>query len=203
MSETLTIHQSLADYSGNLAVLEKMVEVPGDVLEIGALTGGGTRALGRWAGAHGRTTIVVDVFSPGLDWTRNADNRPMSEIYDEVLGGANNWRLFAHNTVEVQRMIVYRMRSSEVAFHPDQRFCFAFIDGSHAYEDVKADARLVWPFVSPDGCMGFDDYGHDLPGVERAVDEFVAEAGDEVAYVRSFGYQRYVFKRPATMGQGA
>lgn len=196
MCEALTIHQSLADYSGNLAVLEEMVDTPGDVLEIGALTGGGTRTLGRWASAHGRTMVVVDVFSPGLDRTRNTDDRAMAEIYDEVLDGADNWQLFAHNTVELERMIVYRMRSSEVTFPHDQRFCFAFIDGSHAYDDVKADARLVWPALSPGGCLAFDDYGHDLPEVEQAIDEFVAEAGEEVADTRTIGYQRYVFKRP-------
>jgi len=194
MFEALTIHQSLADYSGNLALLQELGDIPGDVLEIGALTGGGTRALGQWANAPEKT-MVVDVFSPTLDWTRDTDDRAMAKIYQEVLAGADNWQLFAHNTSAVERMLVYRMRSLEVVFPEGAHFCFAFIDGSHAYEDVLADARLVWPAVSPGGWIGFDDYGHDLPQVEQAVDEFAAEVGERIDEVRTTGVQRYLGKR--------
>lgn len=197
MSQSLIFHHSLADYSGNLDILNGLDDVPGDVLEIGALTGGGTRALGGWANSHGRTMVVIDVFMPSLDRTVNTDDREMAEIYHEVLHGADNWQLFAYNTTSVERMMIYRMRSSEVVFPQNQRFCFAFIDGSHAYKDVLADARLVWPAISPGGWMAFDDYGHDLPEVEMAIDEFAAEIAPEIAEIRTFGYQKYLCKKPA------
>lgn len=195
MCDTLKRHESLADYSGNLSLLEELTTVPGDVLEIGALTGGGSRALGCWANAHDRTMVVVDIFGPESDRTMNTDHRRMADIYEEVLEGANNWQLFAYNTTEVARMVVYRMPSSEVVLPERQRFCFAFIDGSHAHDDVLSDAEMVWPFLSPGGWMGFDDYGHDLPEVEQAIDEFTEAHRDEIGELRTTGYQRYLRRR--------
>lgn len=196
MCNALKHHESLADYPGNLALLEGLAHVPGDVLEIGALTGGDSRALGSWANAHGKTMVVIDVFVPGTDVTENTDRHSMADIYDEVLEGANNWHLFAYNTAEVKRRVVYRLPSSDVVLPERQRFCFAFVDGSHAYDDVLADAELVWPHLSARGWTGFDDYGHDLPEVDKAIDLFTEMHREEIDEVRTTGYQRYLRRRP-------
>lgn len=46
-----------------------------------------------------------------------------------------------------------------------------YIDGSHAYEDVKADLAAYWPLLRSGGVMFGDDY-IEWPTVRRAVDEF-------------------------------
>jgi Methyltransferase domain len=182
----------LSDYVTVLGVLDECATVPGDVLEIGALTGAGSRVLGEWAQEHGRVLIVVDIFAPGTDTTQNTDDRMMADIYREVLGSHDNWELFAHNTAPITRMIVYRMPSRCVVFPSEQRLCLAFVDGSHIYEDVLRDAGLAWNALSPGGWCGFDDYDHDLPSVHRAVDDFLESVRDEVSEVRDVGVQRFV-----------
>ena len=46
-----------------------------------------------------------------------------------------------------------------------------YIDGSHDYEDCKADLANYWPLLRQGGILFGDDY-EAWPGVTRAVDEF-------------------------------
>jgi hypothetical protein len=46
-----------------------------------------------------------------------------------------------------------------------------YIDGSHDYEDCKADLANYWPLLRQGGILFGDDY-QAWPGVTRAVDEF-------------------------------
>lgn len=50
---------------------------------------------------------------------------------------------------------------------------FLYIDGSHAYEDVKADFNNFLPIMSSEGIIGFDDLWHD--GVSRFWQEIKSE----------------------------
>jgi hypothetical protein len=47
-----------------------------------------------------------------------------------------------------------------------------YLDGSHAYTDVRADLAAWWPMLAPGGVMFGDDLA--MPGVGQAVKEFVA-----------------------------
>lgn len=58
------------------------------------------------------------------------------------------------------------------------KFDFICIDGSHYYEDIKADLINAKKLLSDDGIIVIDDYNHKYNfngdyGVKRAVDEFV------------------------------
>ena len=44
-------------------------------------------------------------------------------------------------------------------FHPQHRFDFIYIDGSHIARDVLEDAILSWRLLKKDGILFFDDYG--------------------------------------------
>jgi len=47
-----------------------------------------------------------------------------------------------------------------------------FVDGSHVYEDVRADFAVWSTHLAPGAVVAFDDYGTPRnPGVRRAVDE--------------------------------
>lgn len=48
---------------------------------------------------------------------------------------------------------------------------FCFIDGSHEYEDVKADIIAYLPKIKKGGIIAGHDYSPDWPGVVKAVDE--------------------------------
>jgi len=53
---------------------------------------------------------------------------------------------------------------------------FVYIDGNHQYEYVKKDITLYYPLVKQGGILGGHDYPT-IPGVARAVDEFVEQHG--------------------------
>lgn len=57
----------------------------------------------------------------------------------------------------------------------DKSFDFVFVDGSHKYEDVKADIRLWLPKVRVGGIIAGHDYWspQNECGVKKAVDELI------------------------------
>jgi hypothetical protein len=52
-----------------------------------------------------------------------------------------------------------------------------YVDGSHDYEDVRADLEAWWPVLRGGGTMFGDDYCQYWSGVIRAVDEHAAAHG--------------------------
>jgi len=64
--------------------------------------------------------------------------------------------------------------SKEVVPSLKQKFDYIYIDGSHLYEDVKADIENSWPLLKKGGIMVCDDY-ETKPGVKKAVNEFAKE----------------------------
>ena len=68
---------------------------------------------------------------------------------------------------------------------------WAWIDGDHTYEAVKADLKRFSRLVKPGGCLAGDDYvlGWWGNGVIRAVDEFVAEGHGTL---QRFGRQHFL-----------
>jgi predicted O-methyltransferase YrrM len=101
--------------------------------------------------------------------------------YDEFLKNAKD--------CGVSEFIEPIRATSEVAskLFSDDTFDFLFIDGSHEYEDVKADLGFWYPKLKGGGIIAGDDYDPAHPGVIQAVDErFDAEAKKQwpVWYVR-------------------
>lgn len=78
---------------------------------------------------------------------------------------------------------IMRMTSKEAAeFFDDGSLDFAYIDANHDYRACKEDLNLWWPKVRRGGIFAGHDYlNGELPsgryGVKKAVDEFMAEAG--------------------------
>ena len=66
-----------------------------------------------------------------------------------------------------------------------------FIDGSHEYEDVKADFEAWWPRLSPEGIMALHDT-ISKPGVSKLIEEIINGRDDfinpilvdEITYIR-------------------
>lgn len=59
-----------------------------------------------------------------------------------------------------------------------------YVDGSHVYEDVRADLEAWRRHLAPDAVVAFDDYGtKPNPGVRRYVDELVDAGAVAVFHV--------------------
>lgn len=83
---------------------------------------------------------------------------------------------FIQNVSPVREFIKpIRLPSLEGAkLYEDGTLDFVMIDGSHQYDDVKADIEAWFPKVRPGGVLSGDDYN--WGGVKRAVDELVSGA---------------------------
>jgi predicted O-methyltransferase YrrM len=144
----------------------------GIILEIGAYLGRSTCCLAAGAKVSGGRVYSIDLWQnfnhiPGEQnlaaWQRNLNTRGLS---------ARAIRGNSH-TVPWKRQIA-----------------MLFIDGSHEYEDAKADFERFYPFVLPGGTIAFHDAkGHDWPGVERAWGEVKGQLKD-TGMVDSIGFGR-------------
>jgi methyltransferase family protein len=161
-----------------------IARVEGDVLEIGALLGGGTAKLCGWfaRNAAGKLVVTVDVFDPEFDATATAEGWSMGELYAARLGDRDQRSVFDEVTrgCENLRVVVGDSTAVEV---PVKRLAFAFVDGSHVPADVRSDFELVWTRLSPGGIAAFHDYGGDLPGVTQTLHECIGAHADEIARV--------------------
>jgi predicted O-methyltransferase YrrM len=116
-------------------------------------------------GSHaGRSTIV-------LSNSRRlvcVDHFTEQDIFDK----------FAKNTAGLKNVQFIKKKSVEAAEDfPDNCADVIFIDGSHEYEDVKADIKAYWEKLGIGGRFIFHDYIPEFPGVIKAIDEFVKEIG--------------------------
>lgn len=75
------------------------------------------------------------------------------------------------------RFFVRRTRSELEAVHwPENTMDFIYLDANHEYEHVRQDLEIWWQSLIPGGIFACHDYlSINLPGVKRAVDEFVAK----------------------------
>jgi len=80
---------------------------------------------------------------------------------------------FSQNISPVaQNLKTMRMPSLEASEQiSDKSLDGVFIDGSHEYEDVRADILAWQPKVRPGGILAGHDYVFLWPGVEKAVNE--------------------------------
>lgn len=134
--------------------------------------------IGSWLGrsaalmaveiANSRKDIKFDCIDPWSDGGPDLKHKVVQmkeSIYDQ----------FLRNTRPVASYITtHRMPSLEgVKLYEDQSLDFVLIDGSHQYEDVKADIAAWLPKMKKGGLLAGDDYN--WSGVSRAVREAFGE----------------------------
>jgi len=80
--------------------------------------------------------------------------------------------MWKHTPLALESVNILRCRSVQAArmFDP-KTVWFAFIDGSHHYEDVAADLAAWEPLIKPGGILAGHDHTDGFPGVLRAVAE--------------------------------
>jgi SAM-dependent methyltransferase len=178
-----------SDWVGYELLLEELERhgidrVEGDVLEIGALLGGGTAKLCGWLArrAPEKRVIAIDVFDPSFDPTATVEGWKMSELYAATLRERDQRKLFDQVTAGCGNLVVVAGDSTTVEI-PADRLAFAMVDGSHMAEHVRSDFERVWERLSPGGIAAFHDYGGDLPGVTHTLHERIGRHADEIARV--------------------
>jgi SAM-dependent methyltransferase len=178
-----------SDWVGYEVLLEEIERnridrVEGDVLEIGALLGGGTAKLCGWFARHapGKRVVTVDVFDPSFDPTTTMEGWSMDELYASSLGDRNQREVFDDVTGGCTNLTVVAGDSTAVEL-PAERLAFAFVDGSHVAEDVHTDFETVWRRLAPGGIAAFHDYGANLPGVTHTLHACIGAHAAEIVRV--------------------
>ncbi len=187
-----------SEYERLLQVVDRkqLAQLPGDVVEIGVLLGGGTYKLCKYfeRAAPEKRVYAIDVFDPGFDITPSTEGPRMSEVYTEALAGRSQREVFDEITRSCPNLEVIAGDSAKVALPTDQ-VVFAYIDGNHAAEYVRSDFELVWSKLSPGGLVAFDDYGEDHPAVTQTVHALVGEHAGEIRRVWAAGWRTFFVER--------
>jgi len=167
----------LSGYESLLRVIvrERLYELDGDFVEIGAFLGGGTYKLCKLLElrAPQKRLYSIDVFAADLDRTSCTQGDTMAEIYARVLQGRDQLAVYKDVTRGCANLTTIVGDSAKVDL-PCRTVAFAYVDGNHDPAYVRGDFDLVWPRVVSRGVVAFDDYGFDLPGVTAAIDDRIA-----------------------------
>jgi SAM-dependent methyltransferase len=171
---------------------DKIYELEGDVVDIGAFLGGGTAKLAKFFGKYDKKVYAIDVFDPTFDANRTEDGTVISSIYLNVLAqkpyhalqGRGQYEIYKEVTKKYSNIITIIGDSKYVSL-PCEKLCFTFIDGCHDADHVKSDFNLVWPKTVSGGIVGYHDYGVDMPQanppqVAEAIDELLETNKDDI-----------------------
>lgn len=176
------IHNILAEYAS-------AVPEDGTIIELGAMFGRSTYALG-----HNKKPsvelITIDIWQtyilPDYPAIRFHDNLCSEEARLEVfeairkgpyrLEGDDMYRLWKKWTLNIPNLVSFRRLTD----WPNKDMPLAdliFHDAGHEYLGVKADLVRWWPKLKRRGILIIDDYEPQFPGLVKAVNEFVEQEG--------------------------
>jgi len=158
-------------------------KLPGDFIEIGAFTGGGTVKLARLARKYHKKVYVIDIFNPRADKTATADGTTMSDIYLAFLEGQSQLDMYQKATRSFNNIVTIIEDSKNVRFPGAQQFVFGFIDGNHHPDYVINDFHVIWHNLVPGGVLGLHDYDFELPDVTATINRLVQEYGNEISEI--------------------
>lgn len=137
------------------------------ILEVGSWKGRSTRAMADNLPVGG-VLYAVDTWKGQLT----------QEVHQkEITAHEEGWLLaeFKRNLSGLNNVVTIQMTSLEAANKfRGESFDMIFIDGSHDYEDVKADILAWLPLLSPGGVFCGHDYTWSAH-VARAVNECIAQ----------------------------
>lgn len=149
--------------------------------------GGLAVEIGVWQGEF--STEILELIAPDelvlIDpWAHIVDDSH-SEAFVGRTDNSKMDRIFA----KVSKKFAKEIKSGEVSMvrdfsvpaldkFADASISFAYVDGDHSYDGVKADLAALFPKMKTGGIMAFDDYhrrGWWGDGVIRAINEFLGQ----------------------------
>ncbi len=181
----MTGKASAIDFVGYEVLIEFIREhslqrLPGDMIEIGVFSGGGTVKLAGFARKYGKKVYAVDIFDPCADKTETPDGVKMSDIYQAFLEGRSQLEVYQETTRRFDNIVTIREDSKKVRFPGEQKFMFGFIDGNHRPDYIRNDFHIVWRNLVPNGVLGFHDYNSELPEVTETINSLMSEHEAEI-----------------------
>ncbi len=191
----LRIQKNLAPYNTLIDYIKKnrIYLLDGDVVEIGALVGGGTKKLAGFFAPYKKQIITIDLFDMDADNSFTYRGESLSRFYRSLLGRRNLRDEFNRNTRGLKNVTVYAQDSLHVELKSSTKLCFSFIDGNHTPKYVNSDFNLVWQFTVPGGIVAFDDYNGDLPETTLAIESVIKSHEEEIERVDINLKKRIVF----------
>ena len=178
-------------------------------------TGGVAIEIGVWHGDFSAT--ILDLVKPEklylIDPWANVTDESHSEAFVGRTEDGKMDRIFAKVQARYAQEIgdgrVEIIRDWSVPaldrFAPDS-IDFAYVDGDHSYDGVRADLAALFPKMRVGGVMAFDDYhrrGWWGDGVIRAINEFLGAYPDRLRIRAIAGAQLAIEKiEPLAPGDG-
>lgn len=132
------------------------------IVEIGSFKGRSTVSFGFGCRGTSKHVYAIDLFE--------GDNN--------IYGAGDFLKIFNYNVSSCglsDYVTPMKMHSLEAAKKWDRPIDILFIDGSHEYEDVKADFFAFYPFVKPGGIIAL----HDIRGMWIGVIKFWEEIKEQ------------------------
>jgi predicted O-methyltransferase YrrM len=130
-------------------------------VEIGVWKGGSTAYMGVEI-YNSKKIIIYDAIDT---FEGSKEHGEVRGLYEEAY---NNLK----SLIDLKVVNLIKSHSLEaVKKYEDESIDFCFIDGSHEYEDVKADILAYLPKVKKGGILSGHDYDRIWSGVIQAVDE--------------------------------
>ncbi|SMY09098.1 class I SAM-dependent methyltransferase [Flavimaricola marinus] len=162
--------------------------------------GGVAIEIGVWRGEFSRK--ILDALEPKklclIDpWKSFEDHddaafsgREEAEKMDEIFADVS--RMYEAEIKSKQVIMMREMSLDALKKFKDETINFAYVDGDHSYEGVKADLEALMPKMVSGGIMAFDDYhrrGWWGDGVLRAIHEFIGAHPSEIRIMTVIGAQ--------------
>ncbi len=172
-------YETIIDFIKANAILS----VEGDLVDIGAFLGGGTRKLSKFLTKNRskKTLYAIDIFNPTVDQTRDTEDIAMATYYQRILdahAGKSQWEIFSQTIKGCKNIVVINGDTKDIELI--SRLCFGFINGGHEPQYAENDFYLVWNKLSSGGAVAFHDYEHKLPETTAKIKQLVSRHAFEI-----------------------
>lgn len=151
-----------------------------EIIEIGTCFGG--NALAILKALPFSVLHIIDPFLPNYDSHDSVSERFNGYARDKNMTDAHFSEVWAEALFYEMRArfgcryhLHHNFSTSAVLNFPDIFADAIFIDGLHTYEGVQLDLKMWTRKTKNGGLVILNDYGHQFPGVKRAVDEFTTK----------------------------
>jgi predicted O-methyltransferase YrrM len=133
--------------------------------------------IGIWKGGSA-AFMGVEIFNSGKKLTYDAiDCFAPTEEFGEASDNYEQAKTNLKSVIDLGVVNLIKSHSLDIVdSYADESLTLCFIDGSHEYEDVKADLIAWLPKVKKGGILAGHDYVNTTqPGVRRAADEVLGK----------------------------
>lgn len=165
-----------------IEIAKKCLEVPGDFVELGCYKGDTSLMLAEVVQNDASKTLFIYDSFEGLPEKSEKDNSPLGENFKEgelLVTKREVKERFLRAGLKVPVIKKAWFSDLETQDLPD-KIAFAFLDGDF-YESIKDSLKLVGNKMSEGGIVIVHDYNNPaLPGVKKAVDEWIGTRGLKV-----------------------